>query len=154
MNPNKKWKKSISVALLVALATLATTGLVLADHMNPVEGVAVSSLTYFNQYNAVIEHMEEDRVAAETALRTKVDTRSVERFEQYSRAIKLAEEEHDAAVIAASTRVDLGSYESFKQYSEAIEQAEKERNAVVAVSQTNANDDSKLRWKQYFTYAR
>jgi hypothetical protein len=64
MNNKRKLTKSVTVALLVALASLATAGLVLADHYGPVEGVPVSSKTYFDQYQAAIDHTEENAAAA------------------------------------------------------------------------------------------
>ena len=115
MNNKKKWTKSISVALLVALASLATTGLVLADHYDPAEGVAVTGLTAFNQYQAALDHMEEDRVAAfASAFDSKVNSRVA--FEQYQTALDEARWEQAARVFELSTKDNEKSGDYFVPY--------------------------------------
>ena len=182
MNNKKNRTKSISVALLVALAAFATTGLVLADHIVTVEGVPVTSQTYFNQYQAAIEHMEEDQTAAVTALSvSKVNSRDV--FGQYAEAIEQMEREKNAALTRVDTRsqsnlvpyldafeqthldrklsevtslvsVDTRSGESFEQYLDAFDQMEREKNAALTTSHSSDADDSMLFWEQYFKYAK
>jgi hypothetical protein len=82
MNNKRNLNKSVTVILLVALASLATTGLVLADHIGTVEGAPVTSQTFFNQYQAAIEHAEEDADAASSKLWLS-RVRRLTPFEQY-----------------------------------------------------------------------
>ena len=107
MNNKRKLTKSISVALLVALASLATTGLVLADHAIPVEGVPVSSGIYYDLYQTALDHMEEDRnLAVETSL-DKTNTSSRDTFSLGSiAALKQLERGQETASLLNTT--DIG----------------------------------------------
>ena len=115
MNNKKKWTKSISVAMLVALAALATTGLVLADHLTPVEGVAVSSQTYFDQYQAAIEHMEEDQNAAFVTFSTS-NVSSLEAFTQYNEALEQMRQEQAARMFEATVSKSNDTNMRWEQY--------------------------------------
>ena len=118
MNTNKKWTKSISVVLLVAIASFATAGLVLANHDTPAMGVEVSSRLIFEQYNAVLAHMEEDlNTALFTSLST-ADTSSRARFDQYSWAIdEMIRASEAASVITPASDAD-NSMLRWEQYFE------------------------------------
>jgi len=152
MNTKRNWTKSISVAVLVALAAFATTGLVLADHGKPLSGVAESSLTSFNQYQAAIDHMEEDQAAALTRVSTsKVNSADV--FEQYNEALAQSERERNISIFRLSVSA-VSSADVFEQYSEAIKQAELDKNASLEISKTSDVDDGMLFWEQYFKYAK
>ena len=137
MNNKKKWTKSISVALLVALASVATTGLVLADHGTPVEGVAVSSLTSFDQYQAAIDHMESDLESATAALLTKEATRGS--FVPYLDEFDQTELDRKNVVITSLT--------SFAPYPDEFDRMELHE-------QVSDSDDSVKRWEQYLRHAK
>jgi hypothetical protein len=142
MNNKKKWTKSIMIALLVALASLATTGLVLADHYPPVGSVSRDSLTSFGQYQAAIEHMEEDRIATLTAARTKVVDLAGVRFVPYL-------DEFDQTSLDRSN-VTIISLDSFESYPDEFDRIELHWLAAKA----QAEDDSVLRWEQYLMFAK
>jgi hypothetical protein len=106
MNTKKNWTKSIAFSLLVALASLATTGLVLADHYPPVGDVAVSSQTYYLQYQAELDHMERDRNAAVATSLNKTNISSHYAFSPGSiAALKQLERDHEAASLLNVTNV-------------------------------------------------
>lgn len=115
MNTKQKVTKSISVILLVALAAFATTGLVLADHIAPVESVGVSRMTSFEQYQAVMDHMEEDQAAAFARLNASRFNR-MEVFKQYNQAIAEMQREQEARKSALSQRANDESQLFWDQY--------------------------------------
>ncbi len=148
MNTKKKWTKSISVTLLVVLASLVTTGLVLADHYPPVGGVAVNSLTSFEQYQAAIDHLERDRTAALTTSFTSSDRPSQNSFVPYLDEFDQTELDREFTAITSLTSVDTRSQDNFLPYLDEFDQT------GPVTSRANDTDDSRLRWEQYFKYAR
>lgn len=152
MNTKRKLTKWTSIIVLVAIASLATAGLVLADHDTPVVGVEVSSKTYFDQYNAAIEHMERDRQAAFAALINARNSSAVS-FDQYNAAIEQAELDRNTAFTNLAN-ASTSSAVRFDQYNAAIKQAELDRNAAFATPPFSQSDDSRLRWEQYLKYAK
>ncbi len=117
MNTKQKLTKWTSIMLLVAIASLATAGLALADHEIPVGSVERSSRTAFDQYNAVLAHMEENLNAA---LFASFNTRnnSAVRFDQYTMAIEQMIRSSEAAFATLTTRQSDDSLFRWEQYLE------------------------------------
>ena len=142
MNSENKLTKSMTVVLLVAFASLATTGLVLADHYPPVGSVSMSSLRSFEQYQTAIDHMEEDQAAALTI----VD--SSRNFVPYLDAFDQTELDRRNVVITTQTSADTRTSGNFLPYLDELDQT------GPVTLQTSGDDSSWLFWEQYFKYAR
>ena len=139
MNTNKQRTKSISIALLVVLASIMTTGLVLADHYPPVGDVSVNSLKSFEQYQAAIDHMERDREA--TSLLNRTNSRRLNALAQgYNARIQL-------------NRANIRRLGAFVQSYDARIQMEEDRNAAFEKSLVPNSGDS---WflVEHFSFSR
>ena len=117
MNARQKFTKWTSILLLVAIASLATAGLALADHEIPLAALEVSSRTAVNQYNAVLAHMDEnlnDLLFASFTARNN----SAVRFDQYTMAIEQMIKSSEAASATVTTRQSDDSLFRWEQYLE------------------------------------
>ena len=139
MNTNKKWTKSISIALLVILASVVTTGLVLADHYPPVGDVSVNSLKSFEQYQAAIDHMEWNHEAA-SLLNTTNSRRLNALVQGYNARIQL-------------NRANIRRLGAFVQSYNTRIQMEEDRNATFEKSLIPNSGDSWLQ-VEYFSFSR
>jgi hypothetical protein len=151
MNNKRKLTKSVTVVLLVALASFATSGLVLADHYSTVEGAVISSQVFFNQYQAAIDHMEENAIAAQSALAVS-RVSSLDRFALYQAAIERAEKSAEAARSAFAVN-KVSSLDRFALYQGAIERAEKSAEAARSALAVNKVDSGEF-FELYLKYAK
>ena len=143
MNNKKKLTKSISVALLVALASFVSSGIVLANHFPPVGSVSEVSVTAFEQYQAAIDHAESAYPSA-LASSTTVVLRSSASFAPYPDEFDRSELDRRGVAITTVNRS-----ENYVPYLDEFDRAE--LHWFAAKSQ---DDDGLLRWEQYLLFAR
>jgi hypothetical protein len=145
MNNEKKWTKLIMVALLVALASFSTAGLVFADHFPPVTVVgSMSSLSSFQQYQAALDHSERAYQAAFAALPARVIASSSASLLPYPDELDRSELDRRDTVI---TKVSGAA--SYIPYADEFDRMELHGLAA----QSKAGDDSRARWEQYLKFA-
>lgn len=155
MNTNMKWTKTISVALLVAITAFATTGLVLADHYTPLDGVSESSLSTFDLYHAAMDNMETDQADTVASLHTEDSTRGQVNFVRYLDEYDQTGLDRNSVKVKASiTRVGTGSQDSYMPYLDEYDQTGLEKHSEMMSAQSSEADDSLLYWELYLKYAR
>ena len=145
MNIKKKWTKLSVVALLVAVASFTTAGLVFADHFPPVASGSMSSLTAYQQYQAALDHAESSYQAAFAALPARAASSSSASFLPYPDEFDRSELDRRDVIITTVSRASA----SYLPYLDEFDRMELHWQAVQAQS-----DDSLTRWHQYLMFAK
>ena len=143
MNTKQKWTKWVGIAVLVALASVVTTGLVASD--TPPIGTDQSSWDRFEQILVAQEPMERDYNTDSPSS----GLNSWDRFEQ----ILVAQEPMERDYNTDTPSSGLNSWDRFEQYLTAQEQSEQTHNMAFTISPASDGGDSWARFVQYLEHS-
>lgn len=146
MNNKKKWTKLMMVVSLAVLASLATAGLVLADHFPPAVSGSMSSRTSFEQYQAALDHAESASQTAFAASSARIAAGNSANFLPYPDAFDRSELDRQDVMVTVVTRESTNLVPYLDEYDRM------ELHWLAA--QAKSGDDSLTCWQQYLRFAK